>query len=132
MTWKRDTGYDIDEEIEQHLEDRYRELVASGASDEEARGIVREEIRGWTPRAARLDGVGGDVRFALRTLRRTIGFTMVVLTTLALGIGANAAIFSVVNAVVLRPLPFPDADRLVIVRGNLHRPGVEEIGRAHV
>ncbi|PYR41963.1 MAG: hypothetical protein DMF93_07100 [Acidobacteria bacterium] len=127
MTWKHDTGYDIDEEIEQHLEDRYRELVASGASDEEARGIVREEIRGWTPRAARLDGVGGDVRFALRTLRRTTGFTIVVLTTLALGIGANAAIFSVVNAVVLRPLPFPDADRLVIVRGNLHRPGVEEI-----
>jgi len=127
MNWQRDTGYDLDEEIEQHLDDRYRELVASGVSDEEASRIVRDEVRGWTPRRARLDGVGGDVRFALRTLRRNLGFTTVVLLTLALGIGANAAIFSVVNAVVLRPLPYRDADRLVLAWGNLHRPGVEEI-----
>jgi len=127
MTWKARTGYDLDEEIEQHLDDRYRELVASGVSADDALRLVRDEIRGWTPERPRFHGVGGDVRFAMRTLGRHLGFTTVVLLTLALGIGANAAIFSVVNAVVLRPLPYRDADRLAIAWGNLHRPGVEEI-----
>jgi putative ABC transport system permease protein len=127
MTWKAQTGYDLDEEIEQHLDDRYRELIAGGVSPEDAARLVREEVRGWTPRRAPFDGVGADLRFAIRTLRRNAGFTAVVLLTLALGIGANAAIFSVVNAVVIRSLPFPNGDRLVVVWGNLHRPGVEEI-----
>src|SRR5690349_21566123 len=127
MTWRDQTGYEIDDEIEQHLDDRYRELVASGMPADAAARLVRDELRGWTPRRPRFDGVGGDLRFAVRTLRRHAGFTATVLVTLALGIGANAAIFSVVNAIVLRPLPYPNGDRLVAVWGNLHRPGVEEI-----
>jgi len=127
MSWKAQTGYDLDEEIEQHLDDRYRELIAGGRSPEDAARLVREEVRGWTPQRAPLGGVAADVNFAVRTLRRRIGFAAVVIGTLALGIGANAAIFSFVDAVVIRSLPYPHGDRLVVVWGNLHRPGVEEI-----
>ncbi len=61
------------------------------------------------------DGVGRDLRYALRTLRRTPGFTIVVVSTLALGIGANSTVFSAIDAILLQPLSFPGADRLVVV-----------------
>src|SRR5262245_40777137 len=69
-----------------------------------------------------------DIRYGLRALVKRPGFTVVVVLTLALGIGANTAIFSVVHAVLLRPLPFPDSDRLVLVRDDLTGRKIENVG----
>src|SRR5215208_5618497 len=63
-----------------------------------------------------------DIRYALRSFRRTAGLTFVVVASLAIGIGANTAIFSVVNALLLKPLPFPEPDRLAVLW--LRSPGI--------
>jgi len=74
-----------------------------------------------------MEMVAQDIWYGLRLSIKNPGFTTITVLALALGIGANSAIFSVVNSVVLRPLPYKDSERLVAVWGNIHRPGLEKL-----
>jgi hypothetical protein len=113
---------DIDREISFHLAERADQLRSEGVDPEEARRrarlrfgnpvVQRERIRDVDVARA-VDATMRNARYAIRTLARTPGFTVTVVLTLALGIGANTAVFSAIDTVLLRPLPFPDGDRLV-------------------
>jgi predicted permease len=125
---------DLSEEIEQHLGEKVEVLVAGGIRREEAEYQARREFGNVTRIEERsreawmwpmVESIAADARFAIRQLRKNSGFAITAILTLALGIGATTAIFSLVNAVLLRPLPFPGQDRLVWMSQQDHSlPGV--------
>jgi predicted permease len=115
----------LDDELEFHLERQITENVAAGMSNDEARAaalrafgnpaLLREQTRatwGW----GRLESIVRDARFVILAIWRRPGFAVTVVGTLALGIGAAAAMFTVVDHVLLRPAPYRDADRLVMIQ----------------
>jgi putative ABC transport system permease protein len=129
---------ELDEEVESHFRMAIRENMDRGMSEKDATASARREfgntdlfkattrdVWGWTW----LERLRQDVEFGIRMLRKSPSFTAVAALTLALGIGANTAIFSVINGVLIRSLPFPNANELVWIANSFDEAGLS--GRTH-
>jgi hypothetical protein len=113
---------ELDKEVRFHLEQQMEENLAAGMPPAEARSAALRKLGGMTQiqeecrdmrRTETIENFWRDLRYALRSLGKSPAFTVVILLTLALSIGANSAIFSVIDGVLLRPLPYPEANRIV-------------------
>ncbi|HXK04176.1 MAG TPA: ABC transporter permease [Verrucomicrobiae bacterium] len=115
---------DLERELRFHVTERIEELRDAGMSAEAAARLARKQFGNYTAQVERtrdmdiaegLEATLRNVRLSLRALAKSPGFSITVVLTLALGIGANSAVFSAINAVLLRPLPFPNSDRIVSI-----------------
>lgn len=132
--WKQRKDEELDAEIQTHLDEAIRERMERGETPEQARlnaqrefgnvGLVKEvtrDVRGW----GIIERLMQDVRFGVRVLLKNPGFAFVAILTLALALGANTAIFSVIEAVLLRPLPYQNADRLCVLWKSVPARNIE-------
>ena len=122
---RRKFNEDLSEEIRLHIEERTEQLMSDGMSAEEAAWEARRAFGNRTLLEERsrevwqwptLESIGADLRFAVRQLRRSPGFAVIAIATLTLAIGANAVVFGVLNALILRPLNVPQAESLFIIQ----------------
>src|SRR5438132_2333571 len=135
------TEKDLEEELRSHIQLRADDLERSGlgrieaerrariefGSQERFKEECREELGGNF-----IDILMQDVRFSLRMLRKSAGFTAVAVLTIAVGIGATTAIFSVVDAALLHPLPYPHPERLVSIADDLPGVGAQDVGMSEL
>jgi predicted permease len=130
VNWRQRREHDLEREIRSDLELETQELIARGLSPADARAaaqrafgnttILKEEVRamwGWTSIERSMARLCQDLRYAARMFVRNPGFVTIASLSLALGIGANAAMFALVNTLLIRPLPYVEADRLVRLTG---------------
>jgi predicted permease len=134
---RRQFDADLEEEMRLHLQLRQEERVQSGMSADDARAAARRRFGnatylkeeshiawGWEW----FENLAQDVRYGLRMLRKAPGFSAIAILTMALGIGATTAIFSVVDATLLHPLPYPEPEQLVSVEDDLSGVGAQDVG----
>ena len=131
--WRSDIAEDVDTELQFHVDMRVAEYMALGMTEDEARRAVAERIGDVADAKAQcveqgnirerharnadfLEGIRADVRFALRSLAHAPGWAAVALLTIGLGVGATTAVFSVADALLVRPFPFRDASRVYMAR----------------